>query len=136
MIVWQMTKSFLGIGLEVTFSVDEDGHRYATSPRDRIHLRWRRPSDDESSGEAAGIVIIGSAEGKIRRTVLHPAPKASALWGTVGLHDSLALSRDDSPIGTAKVVWLHNLDRGLRPEELRALVTWSNSGGTPPFPSD
>lgn len=126
---------FLGIGLEVAFSVDEDGHRYATSPRDRIHLRWRRLSDDQSSAETASIVAIGPAQGTIRRTVLHPAPKASALWGTVGIQDSLLLSRVDSPVGTAMVVWLHDLDQGLRPEELRTLVTWANGGNTPSFTS-
>jgi len=124
---------FLGIGLDVAFSVDEDGHRYATSPRDRRHLSWRRPSDDGSSAEATSIVAIGPAEGSVRRTVLHPASKASALWGTVGIHDSLVLSRDDSPIGTARVVWLHDLEQGLRPEELRALVMWANGGSSPSF---
>ena len=126
---------FLGIGLGVVFLVDEDGHRHATSPRERRHLRWRRQSDEASLPEATNIVAIGPAVGTVRRTVLHPVPQASALWGTLGIHDSLVVSLDDAPIGTARVVWLHDLDQGLRPEELRALVAWANGGSTPSFTS-
>lgn len=126
---------FLGIGLDVAFFVDEEGYRDATSPRDRRHLRWRRQSDNGSSAEATSIVAIGPAEGTVRRAVLHPAPAASALWGTLGIHDSLVLSHHDAPIGTATVVWMHDLGQGLRPEELRALVTWANGGSTPAFTS-
>ncbi len=124
---------FLGIGLDVVFLVDEEGHRDATSPRERRHLRWRRRSDEASPPEATNVVAIGPAVGTVRRTVLHPVPQASALWGTLAIRDSLVVSHDDAPIGTARVVWLHELDQGLQPEELRALVAWANGGSTPSF---
>ena len=123
---------FLGIGLEVTFVEDDDGHRYATGERDRTDLRWRRANERDSPAEPASIVAVGPSQGVVRRTVIHPAPKRSALWGTVRVDDALVLYRDESPIGTAKVAWVHDLDQGIQQEDLRAMVTWSAVAGSQP----
>jgi hypothetical protein len=45
------------------------------------------------------------------------------------------LYRDESPIGTAKVAWVHDLDQGIQQEDLRAMVTWSAVVGSLPFTS-
>ena len=125
---------FLAIGLEVTFAADNDGEQYSTGQRDRKDLLWRRMNEGDASAESGTIVHVGRAQGVIRRTVIHPAPKSSALWGTVAIGETLALYRDQSQIGTAGVAWIHDLDRAIERGQLRAMVDWV-AGAAPPFPS-
>jgi hypothetical protein len=125
---------FLAIGLEVTFAENNDGEQYSTGQRDRKELLWRRVNEGDASAESGTIVHVGTAQGVIRRTVIHPAPRSSALWGTAGVGETLVLCRDLSQIGTATVAWIHDLDRGIERSQLRAMVDWS-AGGPLPFPT-
>jgi hypothetical protein len=125
---------FLAIGLEVTFAEDSDGERYSTGQSDRRELLWRGVNGGDPSAESGAIVHVGIAQGVTRRTVIHPAPKSSALWGTAGVGEPLVLCRDLSQIGTAAVAWIHDLDRGIERAQLRAMVDWS-AGGPMPLPT-
>ena len=125
---------FLALGLDVTFAADSDGEQYSTGQRDRKDLLWRRVNEDDASAESGSIVIFGRPQGVIRRTVIHPAPKSSTLWGTAAVGETLVLCRDQSQIGTASVAWIHDLDRGVELGQVRAMVNWA-AGAPPPFPS-
>jgi hypothetical protein len=119
---------FLAIGLEVSFVDGDDSQRYSTGQRERRDLVWRRSDEMDLPGETAPIVGMDGppqgfdTQGLKNRTVIHPAPKTSALWGSVTVGDELVLYRGDLAIGTAIVVWLHDLDRAL---SHRSYMPWS-----------
>jgi hypothetical protein len=122
------------VGLLVTFEDEGDGERHATAPRDRDHITWCRADDPRAVSESAQIVALGSATAAGRRAVVHPAPMDSELWGTLSPDDRLRLYEEDRQIGRASVAWVHDLEPGLQPTELRALVHWTQAGGPSPFP--
>ncbi len=131
--------AFLAIGVEVSFVDGDDSHLYSTGQRERKDLSWRRSDEINVPSETAPIVGMdgpsqgSNTQGFSHRTVIHPAPKTSALWGSVTVGDELALYRGESAIGTASVAWVHDLDPALQQEELHAMVNWLATGRTPTF---
>lgn len=132
---------FLAIGLEVSFVDGNDSQRYSTGQRERRDLLWRRSDEMDLPGEIAPIVgMDGPPQGFnnqrfSNRTVIHPVPKTSALWGSITVGDELVLCHGESVIGTGNVVWVHDLDQGLQQEELLAMVNWLSIGRPAPFTS-
>jgi hypothetical protein len=125
--------SHRALGFQVTFDDEDDFHRYAISTRDRGSIEWSRAGDARSSRESAAVVTLGPAAGSASRAVIHPAPRDSDLWGSIGPNDGLVLYREDEQIGTARVAWVHDMNRSLQPDELRMIVHWTQAGGQSPF---
>lgn len=125
--------SWLGIGLEVTLD-DSDRERIEhdrMTPDRRDSVSWGRLGQQPSPPESAPLMIFGNLRGGTLRAVIHPAPIASALWGSLGAGHGLAIFHDGQQVGTAKVSWVADLGRGLKEGELHAMVTWSGGGARP-----